>query len=76
MITIYTKNNCMQCKMSKKWLTEHNVPFTEINIEEHPEFVSHIKDDLGFSAAPVVEKENGDAFYGFNINELRLLQNQ
>lgn len=75
MITIYTKNNCMQCKMSKKWMTDHDVPFTEINIEEPPEYVSHIKDDLGFRAAPVVEQVNGKAFYGFNINELRLLQN-
>lgn len=68
MITVYSKNNCMQCKMVKKWLTEHNTDFTEINIEEQPEFVQTVK-DMGFLAAPVVVK--GEiAFSGFNPSKL------
>lgn len=68
MITVYSKNNCMQCKMVKKWLTEHSVDFNEINIDEKPEFVQTVI-DMGFRAAPVVTK--GDfAFSGFNPSEL------
>ena len=37
MITIYTKNNCVQCKMSKREFDRYNVEYREINIDEHPE---------------------------------------
>ena len=37
MVTVYSKNNCMQCKMVKKWLSEHEIAFDEINIDEQPE---------------------------------------
>lgn len=68
MVTVYSKNNCMQCKMTKKWLSEHHVDFQEINIDEQPEFVATVK-ELGFLAAPVIQK--GDfAFSGFNPSAL------
>ena len=34
MLTIYSKNNCPQCKMVKRWLDNKNVEYNEINIEE------------------------------------------
>ncbi|WP_105131531.1 glutaredoxin-like protein NrdH, partial [Streptococcus suis] len=52
MVTIYSKNDCVQCKMSKKFLDQHNVAYTEINLDEQPEYIEHVK-SLGFSAAPV-----------------------
>ena len=30
MITIYTKTICPYCQMAKQYLTEHNVPYTEV----------------------------------------------
>ncbi|ABF38174.1 Glutaredoxin [Streptococcus pyogenes MGAS10750] len=27
MITVYSKNNCMQCKMTKKFLEQHGANF-------------------------------------------------
>ena len=42
MVTVYSKNNCMQCKMVKKWLSEHEIAFDEINIDEQPEFVEKV----------------------------------
>lgn len=33
-ITVYSTTWCVDCKRSKAWLREHNVAFTDINIEE------------------------------------------
>lgn len=61
----------MQCKMVKKWLTEHNVAFQEINIDEQPDQVQTVL-DLGFRATPVV-KYGETSFSGFRPSELAKL---
>ncbi|MGQ7373295.1 glutaredoxin-like protein NrdH [Streptococcus suis] len=71
MVTIYSKNDCVQCKMSKKFLDQHNVAYTEINLDEQPEYIEHVK-SLGFSAAPVIETEN-EVFSGFQPAKLKSL---
>lgn len=71
MVTIYSKNDCVQCKMSKKFLDQHNVAYTEINLDEQPEYIEHVK-SLGFSAAPVIETEN-EVFSGFQPTKLKAL---
>lgn len=53
-ITVFSKNNCMQCKMTKKFLEKEGVAFQEINIDEQPEYIEHVK-SLGFTAAPVIQ---------------------
>ncbi|TWS95508.1 MULTISPECIES: glutaredoxin-like protein NrdH [unclassified Streptococcus] len=70
-ITVFSKNNCMQCKMTKRFLEEAGADFEEINIEEHPEKVDYVK-SLGFTAAPVIE--SGDVvFSGFQPEKLKTL---
>ncbi len=49
--------------MTKKFLDQHSVDYKEINLDEQPEFIDHVK-GLGFSVAPVIETEN-DVFSGF-----------
>ncbi|MFZ2670018.1 MAG: glutaredoxin-like protein NrdH [Streptococcus suis] len=71
MVTIYSKNDCVQCKMTKKFLDQYNVEYNEINLDEQPEFIDHVK-GLGFSAAPVIETEN-DVFSGFQLGKLKAL---
>ena len=68
-VTVYSKNNCMQCKMTKRFLSEHNVEFEEHNISQNPEYVSYLKDH-GFQAVPVVEAPGVPAFYGFRPDQL------
>lgn len=53
-ITLFSKNNCMQCKMTKKFLEKEGADFEEINIDEQPEKIDYVK-SLGFTAAPVIE---------------------
>lgn len=70
-ITVFSKNNCMQCKMTKKFLDQHGADFEEINIDEQPEYIDHVK-GLGFTAAPVIQA--GDvAFSGFQPSKLKEL---
>ncbi|MCD3375711.1 glutaredoxin-like protein NrdH [Streptococcus equi] len=69
MITVYSKHNCMQCKMTKKFLEQHGAAFQEINIDEHPEKVDYVK-SLGFTAAPVIEADQV-VFSGFQPAKLK-----
>lgn len=71
MVTIYSKNDCVQCKMTKKFLDQHNVTYTEINLDEQPEFIEHVK-GLGFSSAPVIKTET-ESFSGFQPGKLKSL---
>lgn len=42
-ITVFTKNDCAQCTATKKMLTENNLKFTEINVEEHEHVIDILK---------------------------------
>ena len=39
MVTIYSKNNCVQCKMTKRFLDTNHVEYREINLDEQPEYI-------------------------------------
>lgn len=70
-ITVYSKNNCMQCKMTKKFLEQHGADFEEINIDDVPEKIDYVK-SLGFTSAPVIEA--GElVFSGFQPAKLKEL---
>ncbi|BAP86243.1 glutaredoxin [Paucilactobacillus hokkaidonensis JCM 18461] len=71
-ITVFSKNNCVQCKMTKRFLTEHNVNFVEHNIDEQPEYIDRLKQE-GFLATPVVKLGNGKSFSGFRPDVLKQL---
>ena len=88
-VYVYTKPNCVQCRMVKRYLDNKNIPFIEINIinKETGEYDKNIIEFLkgqGISAVPAVfygetDKNNGllleDAarFTGNNQNELKKL---
>lgn len=81
-ITVFSKNQCVKCNMTKKFLENNNVPFTEINIDnpEHlnqygktrDEVISHIKDNLNLSTMPVVVTEY-DVWGDYRLDKLRSL---
>lgn len=68
-ITLFSKNNCMQCKMTKKLLEKEGADYQEINIDERPDMIDYVK-TLGFSAAPVV-KAGEIIFSGFQPTKLK-----
>lgn len=71
MVTVFSKNNCMQCNMVKKWLVDKAVQFNEINIDDEPQYIDHVK-EMGFMAAPIIVKDNV-SFSGFRPAELAKL---
>lgn len=77
-ITVYTKNNCMQCEMTKKILVDKGIEFDAKNVDlmeesEREATINYIKEELKFSAMPVVVVEGKDAFAGFRPDKLETL---
>ncbi|MDR2832398.1 MAG: glutaredoxin-like protein NrdH [Streptococcaceae bacterium] len=70
-IKVFSKNNCVQCQMAKRYLEENNVKFTEINIDDNPEYVDYLL-DKGYRAVPVIETPT-QAITGFAPNKLKEL---
>ncbi|MDF7637440.1 glutaredoxin-like protein NrdH [Leuconostocaceae bacterium ESL0958] len=71
-ITVFTKNNCIQCKMTKQFLDRANLDYQEINIEEQPAYLAQLKEE-GFRQTPVVKVSGQAAFAGFQPGELKKL---
>lgn len=74
-ITVYTKNACIQCKMTKKYLDRLGAVYNSINIEEDDEAKTHVVKDLGFLNVPVVEAEGFEPFFGFRKERLESIVN-
>ena len=82
-VTVFTKNGCPQCDMTKRVLTGEGIEFVAINVEEVQEEkfelngvviektpLDYVKEDLGFSAMPVVIVEGEEPFTGFRPDKL------
>ncbi len=73
-IKLFSKNNCMQCKMAKKLLTDNNIVFEEINLDHIPDAIEELK-AKGLQTVPVVTAGE-DIIVGFNPGKLRKLANR
>ena len=77
MITVYSKPNCMQCEMTKMWLTQNNIPFEAVDIEANPGALELLK-HYGYSSLPVVAiddelSDESKTCAGFQIEKLEAL---
>lgn len=72
-ITVYTKDNCMQCNMTKKLLTKQGVDFEVINIDHSPEWLEVLK-DLGYKSVPITMVNGEVVAIGFNPNQLKCIK--
>lgn len=71
MITVYTKNNCVQCLMTKKELSKHGITYKEINVDEQPTAMEELIERNQRSMPVVLVDENWDeAFGGFQPDRL------
>lgn len=62
----------MQCKMTKRFLSEHEIPFVEHNINTNPEYIDTLKEQ-GFQSVPVVKFAEDKAVSGFRPDVLKQL---
>ena len=74
-VVFYTKKDCIQCKMTRSLLDERGIYYQEINLDNNPEYIDYIKDELGFMAAPVV-KTDTDAWSGFRPGKIKAIKQQ
>lgn len=79
MVTVYTKNNCPKCTMTKNVLNGEGIKYKAINIEtEMEEDEREVKlqefRDLGFMSMPVVFPADGDPFSDFQPEKLKGLK--
>ncbi|MDT3608003.1 glutaredoxin-like protein NrdH [Cronobacter dublinensis] len=71
-ITIYTRNDCVQCHATKRALESRGIAFDTINLDEHPEAIDTLREQ-GFRQLPVVMADDL-SWSGFRpdmINRLR-----
>lgn len=71
-ITLYTKDNCPQCKMTKRFLTDKNISYSEVNIDSEPQYIDWLKDQ-GHRSVPVVTASEDVTIVGFRPDQLRAL---
>lgn len=77
MVKLYSKDSCMQCRMTKKWLDEKGVDYSYIDINENKAERTHLS-LLGFQTVPVVQytgEDGKDNFItGFAPNKLEIMK--
>lgn len=68
MTTVYTKDNCVQCDMTKRLMDKVGIEYDVINISQNPEELDKLI-KLGYRAAPVVVTDN-DSWAGFQPDKI------
>lgn len=72
MITVYSKNNCQQCKITKRKLTSMGITYHEYNVDEDPKALEYLL-ERGLRSLPVVVTED-DTWTGLRMDKLNNLQ--
>ncbi len=72
-VVLYSNNDCIQCRMTKRNLDSLGIEYQEINLDESPESREYVKKELGFMAAPVIETDT-DAWSGFRPDKIMALK--
>ena len=74
MIKVYSKPLCIQCTMTKNFLSQHDIPFEEINVLADEAALELIKSKGYFSLPVVTTNDSFDgAWCGFRIDKLEEL---
>lgn len=77
MLAVYSKPRCMECEMTKIWLTKNKIEFETVDIEANPGAFELLK-HYGFSSLPVVAiddelSDESKVWAGFQIDKLEAL---
>lgn len=66
-VTVYTTTRCPYCVMLKNFLTQQNIPYKEVNVEENPEIMHQLVRTTGQMGVPQ-SQVNGKWVVGFDPN--------
>lgn len=71
-VTVYSKNNCQQCKITKRKLHSMGIDYHEYNVDEDPKALDYLL-ERGLRSLPVVVTED-DTWTGLRMDKLNNLQ--
>ena len=77
---VYSKNNCVKCKQTKRIMDTKGIPYLEVNIEESghmDDYINFLKGDLPTLSMPVVvpeEKYGIEPWADFRPQNIALLK--
>ncbi|SHJ13410.1 Glutaredoxin [Actinomyces denticolens] len=68
--TVYTKEDCIACEMTKKQFARAGVSVDVVRLEDHPEVVERAR-EMGLMSAPLVATPDGRMTAGFDPQRIR-----
>lgn len=77
---VYSKNNCVKCKQTKRIMDTKGIPYIEVNIEESgrmDDYINFLKGDLPTLSMPVVvpdERYKVEPWADFRPQNISLLE--
>ena len=69
-VKIYSTPACPFCRMTKNYLQEHKIPFTDINVAADPKAAKEMVDKSDQMGVPVIDID-GNIIVGFDKNALK-----
>ena len=72
-LTIYSKDNCQACRMTKLHLANIGVSYTERNTDTNPEYLAEAK-ATGYTSMPIVVLNGEVVASGFQPDRLNELE--
>ena len=53
-VTVFSITGCKHCKSAKKSLSELKIPYTEINLDLHPQYRPFVSEKSGKNTVPQI----------------------
>lgn len=72
MVTVYSKDACVQCKATKRRLEQKGIPFKEVRIDLDDKARDYVL-SLGYFQAPVVVVDEYSHWSGFSPESIDAL---
>lgn len=69
-VEVFTKENCMPCKMTKKWLANNDINFIEVSVDNDESALAWLIEN-NYRTMPVVFKNGELVAMGFQPNKLK-----
>ncbi|OPG95164.1 hypothetical protein B2I21_28160 [Chryseobacterium mucoviscidosis] len=72
-VEVYTTPTCEDCKNFKKFLNDHQIPYTEFSIADNPENAVILRERTGKNLVPTIFIDN-EVYFGFVFNRQEIEQ--
>jgi glutaredoxin-like protein NrdH len=70
MITVYSKPDCVQCTATYRSLGARGLEYQVVDVTTNDNALAYVKDELGYSGAPVVVVSEHDHWTGYRPDHI------